>query len=59
METVADAFVRFGFTAHIGRLVQEMYAGYAAGSVAFEGAPVRGRTSIVTTLDALLGTRAA
>ncbi len=52
--TVADSFVRFGFSAHIGRLVQEMYAGYAAGHVAFEGAPARGRTSIVATLSGLL-----
>jgi hypothetical protein len=55
--TVADSFVRFGFSAHIGRLVQEMYAGYAAGRVAFEGAPVRGRTPAVATLGTLLGTR--
>jgi uncharacterized protein YbjT (DUF2867 family) len=56
IETVADSFVRFGFSAHIARLVQEMYAGYAGGRVAFEGAPARGRTSIVTTLGALLAT---
>lgn len=53
-EAAVPAFVGLGFTEHIAELVARMYAGYDAGTVAFEGQPVRGTTPIGDTMAALL-----
>lgn len=48
-------FTKIGFTPHIAELVQEMYEGYAKGTMRFAGRPVRGTTGLRETLAALVG----